>query len=94
MQPGLAQPLDERASRSVADRAVGEQQRALRGAEADGVLEVLHADRDPGQRTDVLARRHPRVDRGGLGQRRLAVEGDERVRPVVDLLDPVEGARR
>ena len=72
------------------DGAVGVHDRSLGGAEPGRVLEVLDPDRDAGERADVLTRRDPRVERGGLGQRLLALEGDEGVHPRVDLLDAVE----
>ena len=77
----------------VGDRAVGVDRRALRGAEAGGVLEVLHADRDAGERSDVLPRRQARVDGRGVGQGPLPVDGDERVDLGVDLLDAARARR-
>ena len=48
-----------------------------------GVFEVLHADRDPGERTDVLARGNATVDVVGSRERAVGIDRDERVDPRV-----------
>jgi hypothetical protein len=46
-------------------------------------------DRDAGERRRV-ARDEPRVGGPGLGQRLLAIAGEERVEPRVERFDPIE----
>jgi hypothetical protein len=60
------------------------------GHVADGVLQVLDAERDAGQRSGVVAGGDPHVDRVSLVERTFGVHGDERVVRRVQPLDPAE----
>ena len=69
------------------------QRRAVRGDKAGGVLEVLHPDRDAGQRPGVFSARDALVDRGRLGHRPIPIEGNERVDRRIHRLDARQRVR-
>ena len=64
--------------------------RTVRGDEADRVLEVFHADRYAGERTDVFAGGDATVDVVGHRERAVGVDRDERVDPRVQVVDARE----
>ncbi len=59
--------------------------------EARRIFEVLHADRDAGERTGILTPRDALVHRGGLGERALRVDRNEHVDLWVQVLDAGQG---
>ena len=71
-------------------RVIDVEGRAVGGGEAGRVLEVLHADRDAGQRAHRVTRRQPLVDGAGLGQGPVAVERRPCVQLRFQLLDARE----
>ncbi len=64
--------------------------RTARRDEPDRVFQILHADRDPGERADVLAGRDSTVDVVGGRERAVGVDRDEGVHARVQLVDPRE----
>ena len=70
---------------------VGEVSGPARRAEVGSVRKVLHADRNPGEGTNVLPRCESLIDRIGLTLRRLGIDRDEGVQLDVCGLDPIEG---
>ena len=66
------------------------QRRAEGGRQSGSILKVLDPDRDPCQWTRVATRSDDLVDRGGLSERLLGVDGDEGVDEPVELFDRLQ----
>ena len=65
--------------------------RGVCGWESLGVLQLLHAEGEPGQRADILPAGDAVRSGTGVRQRLLRSHGDEGVEGRIDLLDALEG---
>ncbi len=90
--PTTTQPAArKRATKGSSDgggRVVGVQRGAVGRDVPDRVLQILHAERDAGQRPGVVPGRDALVERIGLHEGALAVDRDEGVVGRIEPLDP------
>ena len=88
---GRAQPRDDRGV-AAGRRFVGERRRGSRGDFAGDIEQVLHRNRQPGERRGDHAGLSERIARVGLGPRAIGVAGQERPRAFA--LGRLDGRKR